>query len=489
MTGCGARLRRDECFRVSIQEPVVLRLKNAVGANGFSTDAGEIAPQLEEWRGKYHGHSPLLLKPASTAEVSAILRICNDTGTALVPPGGNTGLVGGQIPLHGEVLLSTKRLNKLRALDQSGMTLTAEAGVTLAQVQHAADDKHLFFPLSLASEGSCTIGGNVATNAGGTHVLRYGMTRALVLGLEVVLPGGTVLEMLRALHKDNSGYDLKQMFIGSEGTLGVITAATLRLFPKPDVAVTALAAVPSPDCAVKLLGAMQAHTGGMLSAFELMPRIAMELVTRHIESTRDPLGQPSPWYVLMEATGGRHANLAASFEDGLADAIASGLASDAVVASSAAQAAALWKLRESISESQKREGASIKHDIAVPVAAIPDFLARATPAVLAIAPGARPVSFGHLGDGNLHFNFNSPQAGDDPQFLALWEEMQQTVHDIVKEFGGTISAEHGIGVMKVAQLPRYKSHEELDAMRALKRTFDPKNILNPGKLIPPVLRL
>jgi FAD/FMN-containing dehydrogenase len=465
------------------------RLKDAVGAKGFSIDPTELAPHLEEWRSKYHGHSPLLLKPASTAEVAAILRLCNDSGTALVTQGGNTGLVGGQIPLHGEVLLSTRRLNKLRAVDDGGMTLTAEAGVTLAQVQEVAAERHFLFPLSLASEGSCTIGGNIATNAGGTHVLRYGMTRALVLGLEVVLANGTVLEMLRALHKDNSGYDLKQIFIGSEGTLGVITAATLRLFPQPDVSVTALAAVPSPDAAVKLLGAMQTHTGGMLSAFELMPRIAMELVTKHIAGTRDPLGAPSPWYVLMEATGGRHANLAASFEDGLATAITDGFVTDAVVASSATQAAGLWKLRESISESQKREGASIKHDIAVPVAAIPDFLAKATPAVLAAVPGARPISFGHLGDGNLHFNFNAPEPGDDPTFLALWEDVQQTVHDIVKEFGGSISAEHGIGAMKVAQLPRYKSHEELDAMRTLKRAFDPKNTLNPGKLIPPVLRL
>jgi FAD/FMN-containing dehydrogenase len=468
---------------------VLERLKDAVGAKGFSTDPDEIAPHLEEWRGKYHGHSPLLLKPATTAEVSAILRLCNDSGTAIVPQGGNTGLVGGQIPLHGEVLLSTRRLNKIRAVDDDGMTLTAEAGVTLAEVQHAAAERNFLFPLSLASQGSCTIGGNIATNAGGTHVLRYGMTRALVLGLEVVLANGTVLEMLRALHKDNSGYDLKQMFIGSEGTLGVITAATLRLFPQPEVSVTALAAVPSPDAAVKLLGAMQGHTGGMLSAFELMPRIAMEFVTKHIDGTRDPLAAPSPWYVLMEATGGKHANLAASFQDGLAAAIAGGLASDAVVASSAGQAASLWKLRESISESQKREGASIKHDIAVPVASIPDFLARATPAVLAVVPGARAVSFGHLGDGNLHFNFNAPRPGDDPAFLAQWEEVQQTVHDIVKTFGGSISAEHGIGAMKAAQLPRYKSHEELDAMRALKHAFDPKNILNPGKLIPPVLRL
>jgi FAD/FMN-containing dehydrogenase len=465
------------------------RLKDAVGGHGFSEDPAELAPHLEEWRGKYKGHSPLLLKPATTAEVSSILRICHETATPLVPQGGNTGLVGGQIPFHGEVLLSTKRLNNIRALDESGATLTVEAGVTLAQVQAAAGEKHFLFPLSLASEGSCTIGGNIATNAGGTHVLRYGMTRALVLGLEVVTANGTVLDMLRALHKDNTGYDLKQNFIGSEGTLGVITAACLRLFPKPDLAVTAFAAVPSPAAAIKLLGAMQARTGGMLSAFELVPRIALEFVTRHIDGTRDPLTAPAPWYVLMEATGGREAGLAASFEAALGDAMADGIASDAVVAASEAQAAALWKLRESISESQKREGASIKHDISVPVAAIPDFLAKAIPAVLALAPGARPVSFGHLGDGNLHFNFNSPKAGNDPAFLAQWDEIQRAVHDIVKEFGGSISAEHGIGVMKVAQLPRYKSHEELEAMRAIKAAFDPKNIFNPGKTVPPVLKL
>jgi FAD/FMN-containing dehydrogenase len=467
----------------------VERLKDAVGAKGFSEDPTEIAPHLEEWRSKYKGTSPLLLKPATAAEVSSILRICNETGTPIVTQGGNTGLVGGQIPLHGEVLLSTKRLNRIRALDESGATITVEAGVTLAQVQQAADEKNFLFPLSLASEGSCTIGGNIATNAGGTHVIRYGMTRALVLGLEVVLPGGTVLDMLRALHKDNSGYDLKQNFIGSEGTLGVVTAATLRLFPKPDVSVVAFAAVPSPAEAVKLLGLLQGRTGGMLSAFELIPRVALEFVTRHIDGTRDPLGAPSPWYVLMEATGGRESNLAATFEHGLGDAIEAGGVTDAVVASSAAQASALWKLRESISESQKREGASIKHDISVPVASIPDFIAKATPAVQALLRGARAVSFGHLGDGNLHFNFNAAQAGDDPAFLAQWDEVQQAVHDIVKEFGGSISAEHGIGAMKVAQLPRYKSHEELDAMRAIKAAFDPKGILNPGKLIPPLLRL
>jgi len=295
--------------------------------------------------------------------------------------------------------------------------------------------------------------------------------------------------MLRTLHKDNTGYDLKQLFIGSEGTLGVITAASLRFFPKPDVAVTAFVAVPSPAAAVELLGAMQSQTGGMLSAFELIPRIALDLVTSHIAGTRDPLTDPSPWYVLIEATGGRRADLSGTLEEGLAGAIQEGLATDAVVASNTAQAAALWKLRESISESQKREGSSIKHDISVPVAAVPDFLAKAVPAVQSLVPGARAVSFGHLGDGNIHFNFNSPQPGEDQAFLAQWDEVQLRVHDLVKEFGGSISAEHGIGAMKVAGLLRYKSHEELDAMRALKAAFDPNNILNPGKTVPAVLRL
>lgn len=468
---------------------VLDRLKDVVGAKGFSQDPAQIAPHLEEWRGKYKGSSPLLLKPASTAQVSAILAICHETRTPIVTQGGNTGLVGGQIPLHGEVLLSTGRLNAVRALDESGMTLCVEAGVTLAGVQQAAAQKNLLFPLSLASEGSCTIGGNIATNAGGTHVLRYGMTRALVLGLEVVQANGVVLDMLRVLHKDNTGYDLKQLFIGSEGTLGVITAAGLRLFPRPDVSVVAFAAVPSPEAAVALLGRMQVATGAMLSTFELMPRLALELVTRHIGGCRDPLGAPAPWYVLIEATGGRGANLADTFEAALGAAIEDGVAGDAVVAASQAQAEQLWKLRESVSEAQKREGASIKHDISVPVAAIPAFLAEAVPAVQAIVPGARAVSFGHLGDGNLHFNFNSPKAGGDPGFLAQWDEVQLCVHDLVKAFGGSISAEHGIGAMKVASLPRYKSHAELDAMRKLKAVFDPNNILNPGKTIPAAARL
>jgi FAD/FMN-containing dehydrogenase len=456
------------------------RLKSVVGEKGFTEDPLEIAPYLEEWRGKYQGRSGLMLKPASTAEVSAILAICNETGTPIVPQGGNTGLVGGQIPFQGEVLLSLKRLRQV-AVDAKGMTMIAGAGLTLAEAQKTAEDAGLMFPLTLASEGSCTIGGNIATNAGGNHVIRYGMMRALVLGLEVVLADGRILPMMKALPKDNSGYDLKQIFIGSEGTLGVITAATLRLFARPAEIAVAFAALPSPEAALDLLGYMQARLP--LSAFELVPAIALDLVMKHIPGARAPLAENTPWYVLIEVAG--NAGVRNELETALAE---QNFASDATVAHSEAQAQELWRIRESISEAQKKEGASIKHDISVPVAAIPAFIRKATVAVTEKFPGARPITFGHLGDGNLHFNFNAPQ-GQDKKFLEQWDEIQLTVHDIVNEFGGSISAEHGIGTMKRDLLPRYKSHEELDAMRALKHAFDPKNILNPGKLIPAVKRL
>ncbi len=463
---------------------VFARLKEAVGKKGFSEDPKEIAPHLEEWRSKYKGESALLLKPASTAEVSAILAICHETGTPIVPQGGNTGLVGGQIPSAGEVILSLERMKAITSLDKAGMTMTVQAGVVLATVQAAAAEAELLFPLSLASEGSCTIGGNIATNAGGTHVLRYGMMRALVLGLEVVLADGRVLPMLTSLPKDNSGYDLKQLFIGCEGTLGVITAATLRLFPRPAHTAVAFAAVPSPGAALNLLGQMQEHAP--LNAFELVPRVAVDLVCQHIEGARDPLLLSSPWYVLVEMAGAKGTD--EKLQTALNDALTREIITDAVMAMSEAQAQSMWRIREGISEAQKREGASIKHDISVPVAAIPAFIRKATAAVVAKYPGARPVTFGHLGDGNLHFNFSAPP-GQDAEFLAEWDEVQLIVHDIVKEFSGSISAEHGIGAMKRDLLLRYKSHEELDAMRALKAAFDPKNILNPGKTVPPLRRL
>lgn len=464
------------------------RLKAAAGPGGFSEDKNEIAPHLEEWRGRSHGKSALLMKPQTTEQVSAILTICHQTGTHIVPQGGNTGLVGAQIPLYGEVLLSLKRMNRVRNVDALGMTLTAEAGVTLKGAQDAAAAQGFLFPLSLGSEGSCTIGGNISTNAGGNHVVRYGMMRALVLGLEVVLADGRVLPILRTLHKDNTGYDLKQLFIGAEGTLGIVTAASLKLFARPVQMVTAFTAVPSPAAALELLGHMQARTGGLLSSFELVSRPSLELVLKNIPNTRDPLSQASPWYVLIEMSGGAGSSLEALAQSALEEAMARDWASDAVVAQSETQARSFWHLRETISEAAKREGTAIKHDISVPVASIPHFIEEATALVVQKFPGARPVCFGHMGDGNLHFNFNAPP-GKDAEFSAQWDEMQLTVHDIVHHYSGSISAEHGIGEMKRDILPRYKSSEELDVMRAIKHALDPKNILNPGKTVPAVRRL
>ncbi|MGD0144134.1 MAG: FAD-binding oxidoreductase [Rhizomicrobium sp.] len=468
---------------MSADAATLARLKQAVGAKGFSEDAREIAPHLVEWRSKYQGHSPLLLKPQTTAEVSSVLAICNDTHTAIVPQGGNTGLVGGQIPLNGEVLLSLARMNKIRSVDAANASLVAEAGVILADVHRAAGAEGKFFPLSLASEGSCTIGGNLSTNAGGVDVLRYGSARNLVLGLEVVLPDGRVLDLLRSLRKDNTGYDLKQLFIGAEGTLGVITAAALKLYPAPASFETAFVALNDPQAAVELLDRLQTATGGLVSAFELIPRVALELVLAHIPGTRDPLASPSPWYVLAEATSAGRVSLRDAFQDTIADTIAAHIASDTAIASNETQRHDLWAIRENISEAQKREGASIKHDVSVPVKDIPAFLAQGCALVAAMVPGVRPVPFGHLGDGNIHFNFTVPKGGNDDAFLAEWNAVSRAVHDLTNAFEGSISAEHGVGVMKREEIVRYKSAIEIDLMRTLKRTLDPNNILNPGKIV------
>jgi FAD/FMN-containing dehydrogenase len=372
-------------------------------------------------------------------------------------------------------------------LDAENLTLTVEPGVLLLDIYEYVESRGFYYAPN-PGEKSATIGGNISTNAGGNHVLRYGMMRALVLGLEVVLAVGRVLPMLKTLHKDNSGYDLKQIFIGAEGTLGIVTAASLRLFPHPAQMVTAFTALPSPAAALTLLGHIQAHTGGLLSSFELISRRTLELVLRHIPGTRDPLAAPSPWYVLMEISGGAGASLETLTQSALEEAMAEDLVTDAAVAQNQAQARSFWHMRESMSEAEKREGTSIKHDISVPVASIPAFIEEATATVVKKFPGARPVCFGHMGDGNLHFNFNAPP-GQDTAFAKEWDEMQLTVHDIVKRYNGSFSAEHGIGQMKRDLLPRYKSSEELDAMRALKAAFDPKNILNPGKTVPAVKRL
>ncbi len=468
---------------MSASPETIARLKSAVGSKGFTEDPAEIAPHLSEWRSRYHGRSSLLLRPQSTSGVSAVVAICNETRTPIVPQGGNTGLVGGQIPLNGEILLSLERMKRIRAIDTDGMTATAEAGVVLAEFQGAADAAGVYFPLSLAAEGSATIGGNLSTNAGGINVLRYGSARQLVLGLEVVLADGRVLDLLRNLPKDNTGYDLKQLFIGAEGTLGVITAAVLKLFPKPRARETAWVAVPDPAAAIALLHRLQDATGGLLSAFELVPRLGLELVLTHIAQTKDPLRAPASWYVLAEAASGAATQLREVVERTLAEAAQAGIVTDAVFAANETQRLALWRLRESLSEAQKREAASIKHDVSVPIRAISELIRRGTEAVCALVPGVRPVPFGHLGDGNIHFNFSAPIGADADAFLARWGEVSRVVHDLVDELGGSISAEHGLGVMKRDEILRYKSAAEIEVMRALKHTLDPQNILNPGKVL------
>jgi FAD/FMN-containing dehydrogenase len=454
------------------------RLKTIVGPAGWSDDPDRLAPHLVEWRNRYVGRTPLLLLPASTAEVAAVVTACAEADVAMVPQGGNTGLVGGQIPRAGagELLISLARMNRVRAVDPVDNSITVEAGCTLLALQQAAAAADRLFPLSLASEGTCQIGGNLSTNAGGIHVVRYGNTRELVLGLEVVTPDGAIWNGLRALRKDNTGYDLKHLFVGAEGTLGIITAAVLKLFPRHHHVVTGFCAVPDLDAAVALLGQVRSASEDAVLAFELIPRIALDFVTRHVPGTTDPLPGRSEWYVLFDLTTSQ-----ALAEQALAAAAAAGLVTDAVFAGSSAQAAALWRLREAISEAQKPEGASLKHDISVPVSRIPGFVARAVATLERLVPGIRPVPFGHAGDGNLHFNLSQPVGMDKRAFLALEEDVHRVVHDLTAELGGSISAEHGIGQAKREEIRRYKSEVELALMRRIKQALDPKGLMNPGK--------
>ena len=461
------------------------RMAGIVGAKNIITDADAMVPYLKEWRDLFRGKAQGIVRPGSTAEVAELVKLAAETGTVLVPQGGNTGLVGGQIPISEgkEVILSLQRLDKIRAVDTDGDTMIVEAGVTLKRAQDAAEAAGRLFPLSLASEGSCTIGGNLSTNAGGTAVLAYGNARELCMGLEVVLPDGRIWNGLRQLRKDNTGYDLKNLFIGAEGTLGIITAAVLKLFPAPAARATAFLAVPDPAAALELLNAAKAGAGGTLTTFELMPRIGMDFVLRHASGTRDPLSEPSPWYVLMEVSAQQASGLDEHVEAFLGEALEKGIVTDAALAGSLAQRADFWKLREMLSEVQTYEGGSIKHDVSVPIHATPEFLARAIAAVEAMVPGCRPVPFGHLGDGNIHFNVSQPVGADKAGFLARWSEMNEAVHAIVAELHGSISAEHGIGRLKRDLLPGVKDPVELDLMRTIKQTLDPKGILNPGAVL------
>ena len=455
-----------------------------VGENHALTQPSDIAPHLIESRDLYHGLSDLVLKPDSVGQVSAILRLASDTGTPIVPQGGNTGHVGGQIPDRSgnSVVLSLSRMNRIRDLDPVGNTVTVEAGVVLKRLQEAADGVDRFFPLSLGAEGSCQIGGNLSSNAGGTAVLAYGNTRDLCLGLEVVLPTGEVMHGLKRLRKDNTGYDLRDLFIGAEGTLGIITAATLKLFPRPRGRSVAFIGTRSPDHALQLLS--RAKASGTLTGFELIARVGMEFAARHIEGARDPLEAPHAWYVLAEFSSSRSDEDAGdAMELFLGAALEGGEADDAVIAQSGQQAAAFWRLREELSWAQKPEGGSIKHDISVPVAAIPAFINEADAAVDALIPGVRFCTFGHMGDGNLHYNISQPIGADKAAYLARWHEVNALVHDIVGKHDGSISAEHGIGQLKRGELARFKDPVALDLMRRIKNSFDPAGIMNPGKVL------
>jgi FAD/FMN-containing dehydrogenase len=454
-----------------------------VGARYAVTDPAEQEPYLTESRNLYRGTSPAVLRPGSVAEVAAILKLANATGTPIVPQGGNTGLVGGQIPHGGELLISLTRLDRIREVDAASSTMTCEAGVVLIKAQQAAADADRLFPLSLGAEGSCTIGGNLSSNAGGTGALAYGVARDLVLGLEVVLADGRVLNVLNKLKKDNTGYDLKNLFIGAEGTLGIITAAVLKLYPAPKSVETAFVGVPSPDDALKLLALAQERSNRAVTSFELISRTALEFGVRHGPGCRDPLSDPHPWYVLMQVSSAAPQDLRVVLEDVLETAMGRGFVADAAIAESIEHRRAFWHLRETLPEAQKPEGGSIKHDISVPVAAVPEFLREADAAVAALAPGARPVPFGHLGDGNIHYNVSQPVGADTKSYLDRWYEMNAAVHGVVLRLGGSISAEHGIGVMKKKLLPEVKDPVALEVMRALKRTLDPNGILNPGKVL------
>ncbi|MFZ0849463.1 MAG: FAD-binding oxidoreductase [Hyphomicrobiaceae bacterium] len=465
---------------------VIALLQAAAGPAGYIDDPNDIAPYCKSWRDDWIGKVPLVLRPHTTEQVAEIVRVCAAASVAIIPQGGNTGLTGAGQP-HAdmsEVIVSTSRMDRIRAIDPMNDTITVDAGVVLKQIQIAAEQADRFFPLSLGAEGSCQIGGNISTNAGGIQVLRYGNTRALVMGLEVVLPDGRIWDGLRGLRKDNTGYDMKQMFIGAEGTLGIITAAVLRLFAKPTATEAAWVAVDSPDAGVALLGHMLARIGDTISAFELIGRRIIDFLLAGVPGHTDPMREAHPWYVLLNvASQGPPGSLLGPLSDTLADASDRGLVRDALIAASSAQAARLWKIRESLVEAQVSAGGTIAHDVSVPVSRIAEFIRRADAALGLAYPGIRPCTFGHVGDGNIHYNPVRPQHWDAARYRQERASINRIVHDIVAELGGSISAEHGIGRSRLAELEYYKASTELDMMRAVKQALDPKGIMNPGKVL------
>jgi len=461
------------------------RLKAIVGERGIIAEAAERAPYETDWRDQYHGPAAVV-KPANTEEVARVVALLAEARVGMVPQGGNTSLCGASVPDESatQVVISLSRMNRVRQIDVDNNTMTVEAGCVLANLQKVADEHGRLFPLSLGAEGSCEIGGNLSTNAGGTAVLRYGNTRELVLGLEVVLPDGQVWSGLRGLRKDNTGYDLKHLFVGAEGTLGIITAAVLKLFAKPRSRATSLVALDNPAAAVTLLSKLREGCGERITGYELISRVCVDLVLRHIAGSRDPLLERHPWYVLVELSDSTPGEaLSGLLEACLADAAESEMIRDAVVAASEAQRDALWKMREDITEAQKLDGLSIKHDVSVPVSRVPELIERASAALAARFPDIRIVAFGHVGDGNIHYNCSKSERQEAGQFFAQAAEVNHVVYEVVSSLGGSISAEHGLGVLKREEIKRYKSALELDLMRSIKSALDPHGLMNPGKVL------
>lgn len=466
-----------------LNDELVSEFKAIVGEANATTDQNDIAPHLVELRGLYQGQSPLLLKPNSTEQVSQIVKLANDNKINVIPQGGNTGLVGAQVP-DGEIIISLSRMNKIREIDLLGNVMVVDAGVVLANAQKAAEEHNLLFPLSLGSEGTCQIGGNLSSNAGGTAVLAYGNTRELCMGLEVVLPTGEIWHGLRRLKKDNTGYDLRDLFIGAEGTLGIITGAVLKLYPQPKGREVMFVGLDSTEDALELFNIAREICGPSLTGFELMPRLGVEFTTKHIDNCRDPLEAPYPWYTLIEISSGQSEEAARQMIEQLFEqAFDKGFAQDAALAESETQRDAFWHMRESMSEAQRPEGGSIKHDISVPIAKVPEFMEEASKAVLEYMPGARICAFGHMGDGNIHYNISQPVGADKQEFLSHWRAMNDLVHGIVLRMTGSISAEHGIGQLKRDELAEIRDPIEIQLMQRIKASFDPNQIMNPNKVL------
>jgi FAD/FMN-containing dehydrogenase len=463
----------------------LLPLKDSLGPKGWIEDTSTIEPYLVEERGLYRGKSDLLLRPSNTSEVSNILKLCNECNIKIVPQGGRTGLCGGTVPsVNGdEVMLSLERMDKIREFNEKNFTITVEAGCILSNIQNFTEKKKFLFPLSLASEGSCTIGGNLSTNAGGINVLRYGMARDLVLGIEVVLADGKIWDNLISLRKDNRGYDLKQLFIGSEGTLGIITSAVLKLFPSPKNIETALFAIPNPESAIELFGLARSASADLLNAYELISRVGMEMVIKNIPGSKEPIKDKYEWYVLLEFSSSSKNNLREQMEGLFELALNKNAVLNGVIAESSQQRKELWILRDGLNEAQKPEGGSIKHDISIPINNVSKFINTATSSVEKYIPDSRVVVFGHIGDGNIHFNISQPLKSDKKNFLKEWENVNKIVFDIVKDLDGSFSAEHGIGKLKREELILYNPEIEISLMKSIKSTFDPNNILNPGKVL------